>query len=325
MPANKELKLTKPSVLELRSLTPVFAAQPESDGVTAHRNRSLPLGVSMLAVSVVAAAVIYFTHPVDPHDEGLLVSTAAVLWPFLLWPISWVVCCGLVVVDYRRGPERKASLGLLLATIAWPTVFSGYVLNQKPWLSPSEKLRDSWPDVRAHGAFTLGEGQRPESVALLTAALADPDSQVRAVAATALARFGARAEAAIPPLANALHDEDWYVGCQAAEALGGMRGLQGRVLPLLLAQISNPGINGPWCAVKGVARLGPDGAAAVGALTGLLQHDDPNVRSAAAEALGIIGPAAHSALPQLEEAVHDGNQWVRKAALVAVPRVRPTP
>jgi HEAT repeat protein len=293
--------------------------------VTARRARSLPLGVSMLAVSVVAAVVIYFTHPGDPHDEGLLVGTAAFLWPFLLWPIAWLVCCGLVVVDYRRGHRRPASLGLLFATIAWPTVFSGYILNQKPWLPPSEKLRDSWPDVRSRGAFALGEEQRPESVALLTLALGDPDSQVRSAAATALGRFGARAEAAIPVLANALHDEDWYVGCQAAEALGAMRGLQDRVLPVLLAQISTPGTNGPWCAVKGVSRLGPDGAAAVGALTVLLRHDDPNVRSAAAEALGIIGPAAHSALPQLENALHDDNQWVRKAALVAVPRVRPTP
>ena len=38
----------------------------------------------------------------------------------------------------------------------------------------------------------------------------------------------------------------------------------------------------------------------------------------------MIGPAALSALPQLETAVRDDNQWVRKAALVAVPRVKPT-
>jgi hypothetical protein len=279
----------------------------------------------MLAVSVVAAVVIYFTHPVDPHDEGFVVGTAAFLWPFLLWPVAWLVCCGFVVVDYRRGHRRSASLGLLLATIAWPTIFSGYLLNQKPWLAPSDKLLDSWPDVRARGVFALGEEQRPESVGLLTAALGDPHSQVRSAAATALVRFGARAEAAIPALANALHDEDWYVGCQAAEALGAMRGLQDRVLPVLLAQISNPGTNGPWCAVKGVSRLGPDGAAAVGTLTGLLRHDDPNVRSAAAEALGMIGPAAQPSLPELETAVQDDNQWVRKAAREALPRVRASP
>jgi hypothetical protein len=279
----------------------------------------------MLVVSALAAAVIYFTHPSDPHDEGFVVGLAAVLWPFLLCPIAWLACCALTVSDYRRGLRRAGSLGLLFGTIAWPTIFGGYFLNQKPWLSPRDKLTDSWPDVRARGALALGEVRTQESVGLLTVALGDSDSYVRSAAATALAGFGARAEQAIPALAKALHDEDWFVGCQAAEALGSMRGLQERVLPLLLAQITDPGTNGPWCAVKGVSRLGPEGAAAVGVLTGLLEHEDPNVRSAAAEALGIIGRAAQASLPALEKAERDENQWVRQAARIALPQVRPAP
>jgi HEAT repeat protein len=204
-------------------------------------------------------------------------------------------------------------------------IFCGYFLGQKPWLAPRDKLNDAWPDVRARGALALGEERAPEGVGLLTAALGDPHSDVRSAAATALARYGARAEHAIPALSKALHDEDWYVGCQAAEALGSMRGLQERVLPVLLAQFDEPGSWASWCAVKGVSRLGPEGAAAVGSLTSLLQHEDPNVRSAAAEALGMIGPAAQSALPQLETAEHDDNQWVRKAAREAHSRVRPAP
>jgi len=279
----------------------------------------------MLAVSAIAAFVIYLTHPVDPHNEGFLVATAAFLWPFLIWPLAWLVCCGLTVADHRAGHRNRALLGLLLATVAWPVTFSGYYLNQKPWLSSRQKLADSWPDVRAHGAFALGEEQGPDGVALLTAALADPASEVRSTSATALARFGARAESAIPALVKALGDEDWYVGCQAAEALGAMRSLHDRVLPPLLARLKNAGGNGPWCAVQGISRLGPQGAGAIPDLVGLLRHEDPNVRSAAAEALGRIGPAAEVSLPELERATHDENQWVRKAAQEAVPRVRQAP
>jgi hypothetical protein len=47
----------------------------------------------MLGVSVAAATVIYFTHPVDPDSEGLLVGVAAALWPFLAFPVAWYLGC----------------------------------------------------------------------------------------------------------------------------------------------------------------------------------------------------------------------------------------
>src|SRR5262245_27679928 len=135
----------------------------EGRGITATGARSLPLGVSMLVASVLAATIIYFRHPTDPHDGGSLVAIAAALWPFVLCPITWLVCCAITVFDHRRGRRRSALIGLLFATIAWPTVFSGYFLNQKPWLSPRQKLADAWPDVRARGALELGSEKSPEA------------------------------------------------------------------------------------------------------------------------------------------------------------------
>ena len=286
------------------------------------RSLALWIGVSMLAVSICAATVIYLTHPADPDDAGLLVVTAVFLWPFILFPLAWIACTAFVVRDYRRGIVRPALLGLLFATAAGPAVFSGYVLNQKPWLSPARKLQDAWPDVRAHGAWQIGDRGAPEGVPLLIAALKDPISIVRSNAATALGHYGPKAETAIPALVAALDDEDWYTGCNAGEALGSMRGLQTRVLPPLLAHLADTKPYRSGCAMNAIQRLGPDGALAVGSLTKQLSVEDPNIRVAACEALGSIGSAAKDAIPELTVALTDSNQWVRKAAREALPKVQ---
>lgn len=66
----------------------------------------------MLGVSVVAAPVLYFTHPVDPASEGLLVGGAVALWPFLAFPVAWITCVTFGVIDYRRGLRRPALVGV---------------------------------------------------------------------------------------------------------------------------------------------------------------------------------------------------------------------
>ncbi len=276
----------------------------------------------MFAASACAATVIYFTHPEDPHDEGFLVGTAAFLWPFIGFPPVWLGCLILTVLDWRRAIVRQAMLGIVLATVAWPTIFAGYLLNQKPWLSPVRKLQDTWPDVRAHGAWMLGESLAPAGPPLLITALRNPDSRVRSAAATALGHYGLQAESAVPALVAALDDEDWFVGCQAGEALGSMRGLQSRVLPPLLAHVADGKSHRSWCAVKAIRGLGPAAAPAIPVLVSQLGVEDANVRSAACETLGSIGPAARIAVPELTAALDDPNQWVRKAAREALPRVQ---
>jgi len=285
------------------------------------RSQAFWVGVSMLTASACAATVIYFTHPVDPHDEGLLVGTAAFLWPYIICPLTWLGCLILTVLDCRRRYCLRALLGLLLATVAWPAVFGGYVLNQKPWLSPAQKLQDAWPDVRAHGALMLGESGTLEGPPLLITALRDPESQVRATAAAALGHYGSHAESAIPALVAALDDENWFVGCQAGESLGSMRGLQTKVLPPLLARVADSKPHRSWCAVKALQGLGPDAAAAIPVLVKQLSVEDANVRSAACDTLGSIGAAAKVAVPELTAALADSNQWVRKAASDALPKI----
>src|SRR4051812_9634698 len=99
------------------------------------RSRALSLGVWMIAVSAAAAVVICCNPGSDP-DEGALIGLAAAFWPFLFYPIACVVCVVFAVIDLRRRRGIPALLGLLLAAAAWPVIFAGYYLSDKPWLSP---------------------------------------------------------------------------------------------------------------------------------------------------------------------------------------------
>ena len=57
--------------------------------------------------------------------------------------------------------------------------------------------------------------------------------------------------------------------------------------------------------------------------SGLLADGDDDVRSAAAEALGGIGPSAASAIPDLVKAMADGESYVHSAAYIALDKIDP--
>jgi len=96
--------------------------------------------------------------------------------------------------------------------------------------------------------------------------LANPSSEKRMDAATALGELGPRASAAVPALTAALRDQDSYVRNFAANALGA---------------------------------VGPAAATAVPELINSLHDADESVSQSAQRALGGIGPAAKTAIPEL--------------------------
>lgn len=115
--------------------------------------------------------------------------------------------------------------------------------------------------VRADAGQLLSEyafQQAPlviDALAVLTAALNDPDDTVREKATIALAALGPEAEGAVPGLINALRDPDYYVREWAAHALG---------------------------------RIGPAAREALPVLTEVLLDDVPGVREAASDAINEI-------------------------------------
>ena len=93
--------------------------------------------------------------------------------------------------------------------------------------------------VRETAADSLGRIGDAAVPALITA-LDDPDRDVRAQAARALARMGPQAEAAIPALIDALDDDNKEVRQGAARALGQIGPSAEDAVPALMQALKDP-------------------------------------------------------------------------------------
>lgn len=164
--------------------------------------------------------------------------------------------------------------------------------SSREWIAA---LDDSSVAVRVRATDALRNILRvkpnsPEVIRALIRALADTADAVRMPAGMALAAEGVRAEGAVPALHNALHDSAHAaVRWQAAMILGSLESSAGRTSVPVLAEA--------------------------------LSDSDPQVRAAAAEALGKIGAPSVAALPELRALVTDADVSVRRAAVEALPNV----
>ena len=164
--------------------------------------------------------------------------------------------------------------------------------SSREWIA---SLEDPSVAVRVQGIDALRRILRvkpnsPHVVEALIRALGDSVDAVRMSAGVALTTEGVRAEGAVPALHNALHDSAHAtVRWQSAVILG---------------------------------HLAPSaGQASVPVLTEALSDEEPQVRAAAAEALGKIGRASATALPQLFLQVRDPDATVRVKAVEALPNI----
>jgi HEAT repeat protein len=170
-------------------------------------------------------------------------------------------------------------------------------------------LGDRAPAVRREAA--RGLARLPDTTAALAGALADPSAEVRRVAAEAMGR--ARDRAASAGLQRLLRDRDPGVRQAAAGALQALG--QGDVL--VERALEDPGEVGLAAALS-LADAGDPRAAAP--LLALLEHRAPEVRAAAAGALGRLGAETpvDGALEGLLLRLLDEAAGVRAAAVDAL-------
>ena len=116
------------------------------------------------------------------------------------------------------------------------------------------------------------------------------EEEVRAEAATIIARIGPPAKAAVPALIEALGDENPKTRSEVLFAL---------------------------------AAIGPDAAAAVPAITAALNDPDMNVRYGACYALGKIGPAAMPAKTHLQKGLSNADEFLSAASAWALSYIHP--
>jgi HEAT repeat protein len=223
-------------------------------------------------------------------------------------------------------------------------------------LAASLELEGDWPRRAAAEALGKMQTDSPAAIVALIRAWHDRHSGCQGEAVAALRRIG---PAGAVPLAQLIGDEnvDWKLRCQAADALGLLRANASTAVPDLIAALEHPNGNIRQRAAQALGRIGPPAKqaipalsravdtedliplyrgivvrAAVEALGGIgpdgvealrdaLRHDNSYARRWAAITLGKLGPAASAAVPDLIDALHDDDEYVRLDASRALRRI----
>lgn len=168
-----------------------------------------------------------------------------------------------------------------------------------------DRLRSSDLSTREQAARDLGRQSRP-AIPALRGALQDPNPQVRALAARALAWLKPSSAAEGKLLAQSLEDANAEVRREAAWAIGRVEPVAAKAATSALVKaLSDPDHVVRGHALSGVARIGPPAKEAVTRLIEFLDAPQPHMRRGAVYALGRIGPEAAAALPALTSGFTD--------------------
>ena len=202
------------------------------------------------------------------------------------------------------------------------------------------QMNDESAEVRAEAgaALTLIKPDKPDAdelIAALVRALKDDNTDVRLNVIRTLGGYGPDAKAAVPALIGMLtqdHRGPWYAAEWICHSLARI-GVDVKDVPALIEHLKNepPRVHWGSCGPRGYGSLlGPvlkaTGADAVPLLLRALEHEHPNVRAGAAEAIGLFRPRPNSpegkaALPTIVKLLSDPSATVRVSAALAVWRL----
>ncbi|MBN9121632.1 MAG: HEAT repeat domain-containing protein, partial [Planctomycetes bacterium] len=211
----------------------------------------------------------------------------------------------------------------------------GWAITHVSALPTREPIEDALQSgktarVRPAAAVALGSryGRAPASVPALTAALADPDSDVRFAAAVALVQIGPRGSAehtsALPVLVEGLRDRREDVRIAASQNLLQTGPTARTAIPALTKLLDDKSEEVRLEAALALVGIDPSKAAGgVPALVGGLKSENGNSVVRAAKALAVLGPVAKAAAPELLKTCGAEHPRWRLAAAEAVVRVDP--
>jgi hypothetical protein len=172
-------------------------------------------------------------------------------------------------------------------------------------------------DERLAAVYALGLFATHAPVDLLAETLRSPERALANHASVVLARCG---PAAVPPLTAALRDPNPEVRSLACSTLSQIGRSAAPAAPALVGLLSDPD---PQLAAQAGHALVMIGPTAVPHLTQALDHPQPRVREKAVSALGQLGFPARSAIPQVERLLADPDPAVRKHARTALQALTP--
>jgi HEAT repeat protein len=169
----------------------------------------------------------------------------------------------------------------------------------------TEWLHDKRAVVRrgaVEGLSAVLAGGAGIDVKVIVPALRDPDAEVRAAAAEALARSGRQALAPMIELLGSAEPADQV---RAAAVLAKM-GAESKAAVPALVRVLGASDDAQQAALKALVNIGPDASAAVAPISKMLgAKPSLDKRKALIYALGEIGPASKPAVPLITEALRD--------------------
>ncbi|MBW4455547.1 MAG: HEAT repeat domain-containing protein [Nostoc indistinguendum CM1-VF10] len=158
---------------------------------------------------------------------------------------------------------------------------------------------------------------KSKAVPALIKTLENQDENPRIIAIAALGTIGAEAALAVPVLNGLIKDKRENIRIVVVSALGQIIGKDG-VRPLIQV-LKDKNENVRSSAANALGIIGKD---AVPALTIALKNPDSNIRAGAADALGQIGIDARATVPYLTIAFKDPDSTVRSAATNALEKIK---
>lgn len=180
----------------------------------------------------------------------------------------------------------------------------------------SAALSDPDPNVRQGAAYALGEirSDDKDAVDRLTRLLRDDNRLIRIVAAQSLGQIGRGAGPAVPALIELLKDNDPSVRKMAVQSLGEIRSDPRNVIRELLAQLRDPDNDVRGAAITAIEKYDAnDIQPFLIILIDLLKDQDPEVRAGAASIIGSVGSNASVATEDLIPLLKDPEFRVRLA------------
>jgi HEAT repeat protein len=191
---------------------------------------------------------------------------------------------------------RRAAAGLIkLCRIPEPDILEART-DPGPWLPKCARAEFSPP----------------------AAALRDPDTLVRRVAAEAMASLGEKATVAIPNLVEALNDRDLTVKQSVEEALSYLGAAAAPAVPALVRALRQDPDS--YWAYTALQMIGPAARPAVSLLVSIFsdKHAELELRERAAEALLTIDPAGEETQSAFKEALTDPLTPIRELAAIGL-------
>lgn len=181
------------------------------------------------------------------------------------------------------------------------------------------RLLDPEPSVQHTAAQTLSRLGRV-ALPLLVQMSRSPHTKARKHALSALACYGKTSSVAVKALRNALRDPQWQIAQDAASALSQVGPPAAPAIPDLIKLLHSKKTPLRLMASWALQSIGP---ASLKGLRKTLHSRELHAKASAAETIGLLGPKAALAAPDLVDAMMDSKWKIRREAAWALYRLGP--